>query len=381
MKNIILNAIRLSSEKSTKEHLGDRRKYIGASDLAGASDCLRKIALSKAGELSDSEDSGKSILTKERGHWYEAGILSALMDAGHKLIPQLEISFVENDIPHAFHLDFIFFTETGTIEVLELKTTRQDKPTLFSSYPLQIKSQLTALARYWDSPAFRINKEDELVPFPDLIEKLFGLRPLKEISGEIVSITTKDDIESYGPYTPCDDVFWDDLMKLSQRIVESAKDPYRVSFARGFYPLCDYCSHQPACPKFRSVEATSITPLLERYIKVDDAISQLVGAKKELAENLTNYYLSVRDTLPDKGAYIHSSFGGKFKFSESQRTTFSKDSVGQALENFQMTQDTMDSFVPDSQGNYSLPKNVIDELIKRSGSKSPTSRFTVVRPN
>ena len=57
---------RKALEKDTELNLGDRKEYIGASDISG---CLRKSCLSKKEQKKD--DSIEQLLTFERGHQFE----------------------------------------------------------------------------------------------------------------------------------------------------------------------------------------------------------------------------------------------------------------------------------------------------------------------
>jgi hypothetical protein len=117
------DGLKSSSLERTKITLGDRKDYLGMSDLAQGLSCPRAIV---AGKLSNAEFSFslEKLLTLERGHWLEYGIEKALKATGVKLIPQLEISVIHQSTPIKAHLDLTLISESGDlVTVLELKSS------------------------------------------------------------------------------------------------------------------------------------------------------------------------------------------------------------------------------------------------------------------
>jgi len=163
IKKMIDDSIKAHSKKQTAETLGNRRLYIGASDLASASGCLRGAAVKKYGCEDEKTDlSFQNLMSMLRGHAMERGLFDALKPYV-KCMEQVTIEFSVSKIRHQFHLDMVILRDDGqggaTVDILENKTVRQEYPVLRDSYETQIKVQLAALDRFWDKPAFFVRND------------------------------------------------------------------------------------------------------------------------------------------------------------------------------------------------------------------------------
>ncbi|MCD8569364.1 MAG: hypothetical protein LRY50_13955 [Geovibrio sp.] len=122
------------AKQQTFETLGDRRTYIGASDIAG---CLRKAYLDK---FSDVEHPVKKLIQFSRGHMAERIVESTLISLKYE--SQCEIvSTTETGFPVKAHLDFLVFGKDELV-VLETKTTSTDVTEPYDSWVNQIQYQM-----------------------------------------------------------------------------------------------------------------------------------------------------------------------------------------------------------------------------------------------
>jgi CRISPR-associated exonuclease Cas4 len=126
-------------EKYTTETLGDRSKYIGASDIAG---CLRKSFLSKKEKV---EHSIAKHIIFQRGHLTEQ--IVELMITGTNYKKQVELcSKTYNGFDIKAHLDFVIENNKRAV-VLEVKSTSTPVDEPYESWILQIQLQMGLLQK------------------------------------------------------------------------------------------------------------------------------------------------------------------------------------------------------------------------------------------
>ena len=126
-------------EKYTTETLGDRSKYIGASDIAG---CLRKSFLSKKEKV---EHSISKHIIFQRGHLTEQ--IVELMITGTNYKKQVELcSKTYNGFDIKAHLDFTIENSKRAV-VLEVKSTSTPVDEPYESWILQIQLQMGLLQK------------------------------------------------------------------------------------------------------------------------------------------------------------------------------------------------------------------------------------------
>ncbi|EAL2460400.1 Dna2/Cas4 domain-containing protein [Campylobacter lari] len=126
-------------KKATLESLGDRKEYIGSSDIAG---CLRKTYLDK---INDVEHDLATLIRFQRGHIAE-GIVEVMLD-GLNPTKQLEKEILYNDIPLKCHIDFAL-ERKDEIVVIEAKSVSTSVENPYSSWLLQVSYQLEILSRH-----------------------------------------------------------------------------------------------------------------------------------------------------------------------------------------------------------------------------------------
>lgn len=286
------------SARETARQLGDRRLYIGMSDIGKGMECLRSAVASKIGishnpvsneinGLSSSEISRilARQITLQRGHWQEIGIENALTATGVKLIPQLEISAEVGGIPIKAHLDFtlVWGGQKPAVRILELKSNEQIPKTLYTSYEAQLYGQSGLLKACWNKPCFSdLDGTDAAgvtgLTFPQVIQKRFGVElpssPERvDIEAWVVSISMST-VKAFGPYKP-DDSMLTACLKIAENIWIGKKEVLTgnktindLDYCRGFHPLCDWCDFNKDCPKFIGTDIADLDP--EYGVELDE---------------------------------------------------------------------------------------------------------------
>ncbi len=99
--NTLLTSLRKLAKQHTEETLGDRRNYLGASDIGY---CPRKTILER---IHPGEHDLATLLRFQRGHMTEDIVAMAFSAAGfNNYERQVEIA-VEGDVPLKAHIDFV----------------------------------------------------------------------------------------------------------------------------------------------------------------------------------------------------------------------------------------------------------------------------------
>jgi len=153
-------------KKDTENSLGDRSRYIGASDISG---CLRSSYLSK---VAKKEDDISQLLTFERGHQFENIVRKFLYGETFKEQVEIKNAKTSNGFPLKPHLDFVIYDkERKKATIVEAKSTKNTIE-LYESYVLQIQIQMGLLQEQcgnkWtvNGLIFVISTESEYGIFP-----------------------------------------------------------------------------------------------------------------------------------------------------------------------------------------------------------------------
>jgi len=276
----IVHGLLACGQARTQDSLGDRKTYVGLSDVGRALTCLRaavadKLGLAahpkpddlkqwfKNGEATRITETLSRQLILQRGHWLEAGLEASLHANGSMVIPQLEIIDIRPDVPLKAHLDFTMIRDgrQPAVRVVELKSTGHLPDTLHPGYEAQLYGQIGLLSALWDQPAFRISKMKPQ-SFPNLCRQLFGVElPLSsqdiDIEGWVLCLSMSE-AKTFGPYRPNATMLnlcrrtaaslWNTAQAVASGQAELNDSPY----CQGFHPLCDWCDHARDCPKFRA---------------------------------------------------------------------------------------------------------------------------------
>lgn len=363
IKNILFEGLKKAAHERTIASLGNRASYVGASDIVAAQDCLRKVVLKKLQPAA--EESEQSLLTKERGHWIENGLADSFSAQGIPFLQQLEIGFTAHGVEHRFHLDFVAVI-ANMLVVIEVKSQRLKKPELYSNYKNQIKCQIEALSRLWHEAAFRVGSTGRYQTMDALLMSNFGIIVNKQIEGHVCVVSAGDYMEPFGPYFPGDSAFWRDALMISKRIYSGMLNQsglQGLQYARGFYPLCEYCDYYATCPKFRGAQVESTADPVSRLLKIKEEIKNLNTEDKRLSDALKNYFTRVEVYLPagKKNKYVKSS-AGAFTCSVSPKTSYAEERLLKAME---------------SRG---ISKKIQEEILDEAGVTSTTTRLYVYPP-
>ena len=266
---LISNGLHAHAEQATALTLGDRSQYVGLSDIGRALECPRAALANKT--LPRPQPDLSKLLTLQRGHWLEHGIYQALVAQNLRILPQLELSIIHNNVPIKAHMDFVLVWEQPrpAIRILELKSTENLPDTLYTSYEVQLYGQAGLLAQYWNAPVFSLRDMHGTLlhhnlTMPELCKAHFGLHlptAAEAIDMEAwVLCLSMSDAKPFGPYTPntamrdmclnSAQTLWDNKQALESGTITLD----HMAYASGFHALCAYCDWNAHCPKFHDGE-------------------------------------------------------------------------------------------------------------------------------
>lgn len=126
-------SIKKFAKQQTKNTLGDRSKYIGASDIGG---CPYKTVMSKR---NPPEISLEQELIFFRGHISEEFVARGLV--GTHLVPQVEIESEISGFPLKAHIDFMTKGKKGDV-IIEVKSTSAPLYEPYESWVMQVTFQM-----------------------------------------------------------------------------------------------------------------------------------------------------------------------------------------------------------------------------------------------
>ena len=216
-----MSKLQVFLEKALKEknrqdskHLGDRRTYIGASDIGG---CPRKAVLTRTHPV---DHDAETLLKFARGHAAE-DLIHGIFQAGG-LTPLREIEIRHPEFPDLLcHIDFLFKAKSGRLHVVELKTTNGLPDTPYGSWVDQLHFQIGLLAL---------------------------AHPNAEIGGSILAIDlnagTWHEFNSYKP----DEITFNLLLAKGRRIKSCLDTGETPDVETGL--LCGFCPYRTDCPAF-----------------------------------------------------------------------------------------------------------------------------------
>lgn len=221
IRDTLQNSLQLLSKQHTEETLGDRRNYLGASDIGY---CPRKVILER---IYPKVHDLATLLRFQRGHMAEDIVAAAFTAAGFSNYErQVEVDISTDKLPVLVHIDFVFTAHQKKIKsILEVKSGKiPDQP--YSSWESQLYLQMGALAK----------------KYPDFT-----------IKGAVLSLDLSEgDAGFFNGYTPQGTLYngllqraesiWNDYQQtLKGQNVELKTEP-------GL--LCGFCNHIETCPRF-----------------------------------------------------------------------------------------------------------------------------------
>ncbi len=239
--------------QQNSSHLGDRTKYVGASDIAG---CPRKAVLNK---LKPQIFDAKTLLRFSRGHAAE-DLIENIFQAGG-LCPQREVELTHPEFPEIkCHIDFLFHSKnSGRYHVMELKTTDGIPDTPYESWVNQLHIQMGLL-------------ELDMSGVP--------------ISGSILVVDLNaGEWKEFNSFTPNKILFSAMVMK-GRHILLSFTNPEKADIEPGI--LCGYCQHRATCPAFVGTNdlPMEVRNIAARYLEKSESKRSLDKEIKSLKKEI-----------------------------------------------------------------------------------------------
>lgn len=248
-----LEALQEVISKHNLQGLGDRKTYVGASDLSG---CVRRAALNKRDKKNIDLTAALHFI---RGHLDEVVVIMALraMDVRFTYQPEL----IHPDKPYIkAHLDFLF-EDANRVHILDCKSGKIKANA--DMWHEQMQTQM-GLAR---------------LNFPD-----------KKVTGSVLNLDLTGaqiryfDLELYtSEFEKCivkADLLWDVLNAPGTEDAHA-----RVDY------LCGWCNHIETCPRFSGKGLTEIPNLIEtveEFVNAkaisDSATAETDSLKEDLLE-------------------------------------------------------------------------------------------------
>ncbi|RLB08958.1 MAG: hypothetical protein DRG59_03710 [Deltaproteobacteria bacterium] len=228
----------LKINRESDEKLGNRKKYIGSSDIAG---CPRKVVLEKQ---TDSDPDIATLIRFTRGHLAEQFLL-----AGLKALPKTSFSWKyqkqvkHKNQPYRAHIDFLFESQ-GTIGVLEVKSTSGIPREPYESWVIQLHFQMGLVKE--------CNHE-------------------KTVKGAIFAMDLNEAKIKIFDGFQYDSIIYERLLLKARHIWECLNDPTMEPVTEKG-PLCAWCKYRPECPAY---EITDIPEL-----PAEEQLQEFLGLKE-----------------------------------------------------------------------------------------------------
>lgn len=300
-------ALQQLAVEQTKETLGDRTTYLGASDILA---CPRKTILTKT---HPPEPNLVTLLRYSRGHMAEDIVAAAFTAAGYtNFRRQMEVSY-KGEIPIIAHIDFVFISEARkTMAVLEVKAPENIPQNPYGSWESQLYLQMGLLAENY--PEYRVEKGAILaVNFGEHGMQLFnGYTPQTIILDGLIARAKS---------------IWNDYQKyqageLNCPVMEAG-------------PLCGYCPFVGDCPKFAVEEVQELAESVEILLELQKQQKEL---ETEIGIRKSNLLAIVGERGPLKacGRFLQKACRSK-KVLDSGRLSAFLSGYGQSLNDFQST--------------------------------------------
>ena len=272
LKAIIYHGLTQISEQHTKETLGDRSQYLGASDIGH---CPRKVIMER---INKPDHDLATLLRFRRGHVAEDVIADIYTAAGFKFERQVEVDISTESTPILVHIDFVFTSKDKVKYVLEVKSGNiPDTP--YGSWESQLHLQMGALAR----------------KYPD-----------HTIKGVILSIDlSKGDVEFFNSYTASPELF-NGLVQKAESIWNDYQlmlDGQQTDVELSPGPLCGFCSVIKTCPAFEVEDYPA--PEMDKYIHEFQGYRNL---ESEYKTKVSSHKESIRRTVSARGPFRAGGF-------------------------------------------------------------------------
>lgn len=241
IRHTLHNSLQLLSKQHTEETLGDRRNYLGASDVGY---CPRKVILER---IYPCEHDLATLLRFQRGHMAEDIVAAAFTAAGFSNYErQVEVDISTDKLPALVHIDFVFTAQQKKIKsILEVKAGKiPDQP--YSSWESQLYLQMGALAE----------------KYPDYT-----------IKGAVLSLDLNEgDAGFYNGYTP-QDTLYNGLLQRAESIwndYQQSLKGQKIELKTEPGPLCGFCNHIRTCPRFAADDIPEMDDFIADFQKLKE---------------------------------------------------------------------------------------------------------------
>lgn len=272
--------------KDTETSLGDRSKYIGASDIGG---CLRASYLNK---IEPKEIDTKQNLVFLRGHLAE-GILQKAF-SGLNLQPQVEVEYKPLNLKA--HIDYVLESQKEAL-IFECKSVNGLPDSPYESWILQVQLQIFLLEQ-------KLASKKPISAFVFCIDVNRGEYKFFEIKENIV------------------------LLKLALDRVQELKSALenKLEPRPTLQGYCGKCPHKGTCPLVNSGDTSLVGN--ELMLRAEKLVAQ-VKAIKEQEKALDGEKEELKVALETLGVKKLSVESGNLSVTaESTRKTFDSKSFG-----------------------------------------------------
>ena len=264
IQTTLLTSLRKLAEQHTIETLGDRREYLGASDIGY---CPRKVILEK---IHPGEHDLATLLRFQRGHMAEDIIARAFTAAGYSNFEQQVEIVLPGDVPIKAHIDFVFTSRINKIKsILEIKSTSRIPDGPYSSWESQLYIQMGALARQY---------------------------PEYSIKGAVLTLDlAHGEMAFFNGYEPRETIF-NGLMERAGTIWshyqamlrgnDLVREGVELEMKTEVSPLCGFCDHIATCPRFETEDVPELENVVEALQELQAREKNMQGEIKKIKTHL-----------------------------------------------------------------------------------------------
>jgi len=252
--DIIKEVLPKMAEEQTKKELGDRKNYIGSSDVGS---CPRKSILSKKFPVPFDIE---TLIRFQRGHIAEEFLGNIFTKTNYKWTSQYAISHLDKEYIKA-HIDFLFYTTNkNKFGVCEMKTVSSIPNAPYETWIMQVQLQMGLLK----------------LKYPDA-----------DIKGSILALDLNSGkLAEFNGMTPDSDVF-KSLVNKADAMWELLQQGETENLPTEVSELCVFCPFKGTCPRFTGAEVPeNVKELVEQYKVLSTNIKELEKLKSEVQSQI-----------------------------------------------------------------------------------------------
>ena len=273
IKSFIENNFKKVLKEEALQKLGERSKYIGASDIAS---CIRASYLNKKFPV---DYDMKTLLRFERGHQAEEIVLK--MFKGLPLKREVEFENDDFGFPVKVHLDFVIFDKNKKeINIVEVKSS-SDVLTIHSSYIMQVNFQRYIAQKALEKSGWKVKGCFVLV--------------INMNTGDynLVEIEEDKNIQNIA-------------IEKAKKLAHALKTAQEPEGEEQLY--CSSCPHRASCPTFSkgAVGQSLLEPEIEKIKELEAQKKALEAQLKEKKEKILQYLEEKELSKVKVGEYIVS---------------------------------------------------------------------------